>query len=102
MLCPLDASGCLHVLCLCYCVTNAKLLRVEKCFESLLLGIAILLFTGSISGSGLFLYLNFLVATRMGDDAELPGSEAAKDHFVWQYFTVTYNDPKKGGAKNAL
>ena len=38
----------------------------------------------------------------MGDDAELPGSEAAKDHFDWQYFTVTYNDPKKGGAKNAL
>jgi hypothetical protein len=57
---------------------------------------------GSISGSGLFLYLYFLVATRMGDDAELPGSEAAKDHFVWQYFTVTNNDPKKGGAKNAL
>jgi len=65
---------------------------------------------GSIPGSGLFLYLNFfLVATRMGDDAimiddaELPGSEAAKDHFVWQYFTVTNNtDPKKGGAKNAL
>ena len=57
---------------------------------------------GSISGSGLLLYLNFLVATRMGDDAELPGSEAAKDHFDWQYFTVTYNDPKKGGAKNAL
>ncbi len=47
----------------------------------------------------------FLVADDaiMIDDAELPGSEAAKDHFVWQYFTVTNNtDPKKGGAKNAL